>query len=133
MKNSKKNILKISAILFLIFQPLALAGQYDIKQMTSEVSRALNNRKNRYDELQTAKAAGQIGENGQGFVSPIKGGAQLASAENADRKIIYQAIVDQNGFGPGGLAQVQRAFADVQYEKARSGDYIESSGQWRQK
>ena len=60
--------------------------------------------------------------------------AQLVNAENSDRKVIYQTIVDQNGFGSGGLTQVERAFSDVQREKARSGDYVQSSsGQWQQK
>lgn len=129
-----KNILKISAILFLVFQPVVFAGQYDIKEMTPEVSRALENRKARYDQLQSAKAQGLIGENSQGLVTPLKGGADIAAAENADRGVIYKAIVDQNGFGPGGLPQVQKAFADVQHEKARTGDYVQSSsGEWKQK
>ena len=131
MKNS---LLKIFTILFLVFQPLALAGQYDIKKMTPEVSRALENRKGRYEKIQSAKAEGLLGENSQGLVTPLKGGSDLASDENSDRSVIYKAIVDQNGFGPSGLAQVQRTFADVQHEKARSGDYIQtSSGEWRRK
>lgn len=134
MKNFQKNILKISAVLFLALQPLAFAGQYDIKEMTPEVSRALENRKNRYSDLQSAKASGLVGENNQGLVSSLKGPTPLVSAENADRSVIYQAIVEQNGFGPGGLAQVQKAFADVQRDKARPGDFVQSSsGEWRQK
>lgn len=134
MKKNKMNIFKISAILFLVLQPLALAGQYDIKEMTPQVSRALAGRKSRYSDLQSAKASGLIGENNQGLVSSLKGPNPLVSAENQDRNAIYEAIVKQNGFGSGGLAQVQRAFADVQRDKAHSGDYVQSSsGEWRQK
>lgn len=130
----KFDFLKISAILFLVFQPVVLAGQYDIKEMTPEVSRAIENRKARYNDLQNAKAEGLIGENSQGLVSSMKGPTPLVSAENADRSVIYQAIVEQNGFGPGGLAKVQSAFADVQRDKARSGDYVQSSsGEWQKK
>ena len=94
----------------------------------------LENRKNRYSDLQSAKAAGQIGENNQGLVSPLKGGDPLAAAENENRLVVYQTIVEQNGFGPGGLEQVQRVFADVQREKARPGDYVQTpSGEWKQK
>ncbi len=134
MKNIQMSVLKIFAVLFLVLQPLVFAGQYDIKEMTPQVSRALENRKNRYNDLQSAKAAGLIGENSQGLISSLKGGADLAGAENADRNVIYKTIVDQNGFGPSGIQQVQQVFADVQREKARSGDYIQtSSGEWRQK
>ena len=134
MKNLKTKILKISAVLLLAFQPFVLAGSYDLKEMTPEVNRALENRKNRYSDLQSAKASGLIGENNQGLVSSLKGPTPLVSAENSDRSVIYQAIVEQNGFGPGGLAQVQQVFADVQREKARPGDFIQSSsGQWEQK
>jgi uncharacterized protein YdbL (DUF1318 family) len=120
---------------FVVFGALQLfAGQYDLKEMTPEVRQALANRQQRYDELQQLKASGQVGENNQGYVEALKGGGGLAGAENQDRRVIYNAIVSQNNFGPGGLAQVQRAFAEVQRDKARPGDYVQSaSGEWRQK
>ena len=110
------------------------AGQYDLKEMTPEVKQALANRQQRYEQLQQLKAAGDIGESNQGYVEALKGGASLAAAENQDRRVIYNAIVSQNSFGSGGLSQVQKTFADVQKDKARSGDYVQSaSGSWNPK
>ncbi len=121
--------------LVLGFSVSAFAGQYDIKEMTPSIKRAIENRQQRYDQLQQLKASGAAGEDNQGLVYALKpSAAGIASAENADRLVIYSAIVVQNGFGPSGLTQVQKAFADVQRDKARSGDFIQtSSGEWRQK
>jgi uncharacterized protein YdbL (DUF1318 family) len=58
----------------------------------------------------------------------------IVASENRDRKVIYQAIVDQNNLGAGGMAQVKLVFGDVQREKARSGDLIQlPSGEWVKK
>jgi uncharacterized protein YdbL (DUF1318 family) len=112
----------------------AFAGQYDLKEMTAEVKQALAGRQQRYDELQQLKASGQVGENNQGYVEALKGGGSIVTAENQDRRVIYNAIVSQNQFGPGGIAQVQKAFAEVQRDKARPGDYVQgASGEWKQK
>ena len=125
-------------LLLMILGPAAVsfAGSYDIKNMTPEVQQALTNRQQRYDELQRLKAAEEIGENNQGYTEVLKPGSAsaIAAAENADRRVIYKTIVQQNGFGPGGLEQVQKAFAEVQHEKARPGDFVQSSsGEWRRK
>lgn len=113
------------------------AAQYDIKIMTPEVQAAIQGRQQRYDMLQQMKAEGLIGESNQGYVSAIGASGAAASvvaAENADRQVIYSAIVEQNALGAAGMAQVQLAFAEVQREKARPGDHIQlSSGQWTQK
>ena len=86
---------------------LTFAGQnYDLKEITPAVQKALDGRKGRYAELQRLKSEGTIGENNQGSVKLLKdsGGAQgLADDENQDRETIYQAIVDQNDLGPGGI------------------------------
>ena len=127
---------------FLLFAVTVLPGfmeaaQYDIKIMTPEVQAAIQGRQQRYDLLQQMKAEGLIGESNQGYVSAIGASGAAASvvaAENADRQAIYSAIVEQNALGAAGMAQVQLAFAEVQREKARSGDHIQlASGQWTQK
>lgn len=134
MKNTMKQMLKVTAVLFLVFQPVVLAGQYDLKEMTPEVTRALENRKARFNDLLQAKSEGLIGENNQGLLSALKGGSSLVGAENQDRQVIYRAIVEQNGFGPQGLIQVQQVFAEEQRKRARPGDFIqEPSGEWRKK
>jgi uncharacterized protein YdbL (DUF1318 family) len=115
----------------------AWAAQYDIKEMTPDVQNALNNRSARYESLQSLKAAGQVGENSRGYVEALNGssaGSAVVSSENADRRIIYQAIVKQNALPSSALAQVEEAFAEVQRDKARPGDSIQMpSGQWKKK
>ncbi|MSR78170.1 MAG: DUF1318 domain-containing protein [Candidatus Omnitrophica bacterium] len=100
----------------------AFAATYDIKEMTPQVQQALHGRQGRYDELQSSKSSGTVGENNQGYVEVLKSegnASTIVSQENADRRTIYHAIVEQNHLGPSGLSQVELAFAEVQREKAR--------------
>lgn len=112
-----------------------LAAQYDIKTMTPEIQQALENRQNRYAELANLKAQGSIGENNRGYVESRNGSASsTVAAENADRGVIYQAIVDQNSLGPSGLSKVEAVFAEVQNEKAKPGEPVQlPSGEWTRK
>ncbi len=119
------------------FSQALAAANYDIKQMTPAIQQALSNRQARYMSIQDWKTQGVLGENNQGLVSMLKNhpeAASLAAAENLDRDVIYQAIVDQNGLGPVGLPKVRLAFSEVQHDKARPGDSIQlASGAWVQK
>ena len=114
-----------------------LAASYDLKDRTPAINQAFENRSSRYTEIQSLKASGSLGENNRGYLDVLNGSVPsrlVAEAENADRKVIYQAIVDQNQLGPQGLAQVETAFSEVQREKARPGDFIQlASGDWKQK
>jgi uncharacterized protein YdbL (DUF1318 family) len=108
-------------------------AKYSIKQMTPEVQSALNNRRDRFEQLRQLKHAGAVGENNHGYVEVLnkEGDAQsLASAENNDRRVIYQTIAEQNGL-QGALDTIETVFAQVQRDKADSGDKIQdSNGQW---
>jgi len=116
---------------------LDAAENYDIKQMTPAIDQALKNRQMRYREVQTQKIAGTIGEDNQGFLQVLReapGVPDLAASENADRQVIYQAIVDQNQLGAEGMAKVKEVFAEVQREKALPGEFIQlPSGDWIRK
>lgn len=132
----KFSILVWTAALIFSAAASSFAASYDIKQMTPEIKRAIENRQGRYEELQKLKSAGEVGENRQGYAEVLKGSgaSDLVRAENADRKLIYQAIVDQNGLGREGLAQVQQAFAEIRRDKAGSGEYFQDyKGSWLQK
>ncbi len=113
------------------------AAQYDIKEITPEIQKALSNRQARFGELQNWKSQGTIGETNQGFVKALKGipaAVSLTDEENKDRNVIYRAIVDQNQLGSSGFAKVKAVFADVQREKAKTGDYLQDlNGEWNQK
>ena len=115
----------------------AFAGSYDIKTMTPEIQQALSGRQNRYSDLQNLKSQGAIGENKSGYVEILNsapGGAATVNQENEDRRTLYRGIVDQNNLGAQGMSEVERVFAEVQRDKARPGDFIQSpSGQWTQK
>lgn len=117
--------------------PCGAAADYDFKDVTPEIKNALQNRQTRYYQLQTLKQEGVIGENNKGYVTALGGTAATASMtadENQDRRIIYEALAEQNKLGNTGLLEVQKAFAEVQREKAASGDMIQSpSGDWEKK
>ena len=108
-------------------------AKYSIKQMTPAVESALESRRNRFDQLAGFKAKGVIGENNQGYVEFLGGdnsAKALADAENNDRRIIYQTIAEQNDLKDA-IATIEKVFAQVQRDKAQSGDKIQAEdGQW---
>lgn len=113
------------------------AGTYDLKETTPAVQQALNHRQARYAELASQKTAGAIGEDNQGHVAQLGGGpdvAALVAEENADRDIIYRAIVEQNGLAPEAMATVQQVFGETQRARASAGERVqEPSGEWTTK
>ena len=108
-------------------------GKYSIKQMTPQVQEALDNRRNRFGILKQLKSQGSLGENDHGYVQVLKsqGNADsIAAAENNDRKVIYQTIAEQNGL-EGAIGTIESVFAQVQRDKAESGDQIQTeNGSW---
>ncbi len=112
------------------------ATEYNLKQMTPEVEEALLNRKARFDELESYKAKGIIGENNQGYVELLGDDAQardIVKVENKDRKTIYQTIAEQNGITDQ-IGDIGKVFAQVQHEKAEVGYKIQNSnGEWKEK
>lgn len=115
----------------------AQATPYDIKEMTPAIQQVLDARKARHSELRRLKSEGLLGEDNQGFVKVLADdpmAQELARAENTDRQVIYEAIVEQHQLGSEGLAQVKAAFAEVQREKAQAGVSIQlPSGEWVKK
>lgn len=128
----------ILTAVFLLFVSLnAQAAQYDIKQMTPEVSQAIANRQSRYDRIQALKSTGRIGENKSGYIEALDGFAEaqsLAEQENRDRKVIYQTIAEQNNLGAAGFNIIESVFAEVQREKTQPGESMQlPSGEWVKK
>ena len=127
-----------AALVLLTAASLCMAANYDFKQMTPEIQLALKGRQSRYHELQSLKQAGVIGENNKGYVTNLKDGdsaaGALAASENSDRRVIYEALAEQNKLGNTGLLEVQKAFAEVQDGKASPGERIQSAaGDWKRK
>lgn len=126
-----------ACVMVLALTSVVLAQGYDIKTMTPDVKAALEARKDRFSQLKELKAKGLVGENNRGYVQAFGGGADvtaLVNAENADRKAIYEAIVEQNELGGRALVTVESVFAGVQRDKAEPGEKIQSpSGSWMTK
>ncbi len=135
----KRYFLTVTGLLttMMLVLPLCFAGKYDLKKITPEIDRALKSRQARYARVQELKKSGVIGEDNRGFVATLRNDAKatdIASAENRDRRVIYQALVDQNALGPGGMAEVERVFAEVQRDKASPGENVQTpSGRWEKK
>jgi len=113
--------------------PVGADVKYSIKEMTPEVTAALENRRNRYEKLREIKSQGIIGENNRGYVELLvddQAAKTLLEAENKDRKVIYQTIADQNGL-TNALATIEKVFAQEQRERAQPGEKIQTEdGQW---
>lgn len=111
----------------------ARAGQYDIKEMTPTIQTALENRRDRYEVLERLKDAGKIGENNSGYIEVFSSDETVsttAQAENVDRRVIYTAIAEQNGLMDA-LQTIEKVFAEVQRNKAGSGQSIQlPGGEW---
>ena len=136
MKRFYTVLLSASLMLFSL-TPMGMSADYNFKKITPEIDQALKNRQARYSQLQNLKKEGLLGENNKGYVTDLKSNASassLAEAENRDRRIVYEALAEQNALGRTGLLEVQKAFAEVQQEKAASGDMVQSpSGNWEKK
>lgn len=90
--------------------------------------------KERLPQVLALKAKGLVGENNQGylqFVSAAKEQEDLVAAENADRRMAYEAIAKQQGT-PVDLVGKRRALQLV--EMAGPGEWLQNdAGQWYKK
>ena len=122
---------------FFIANTAGALASYELKTVTPEVDRAIAARQARYPDLQVLKAQGSVGENNRGYaeiIKPAAGAGDIVSAENQDRQTIYSTIAIQNNLGASGLGIVETVFAEVQRDKTRPGDWIQTpSGEWVQK
>lgn len=139
----RKFFLGLSVFLFVVGSsavgPRAVLAEarYDIREMTPQVKSALDSRRDRFDELRALKAQGVVGENNRGYVEVLSENPKaqgLVDAENKDRRLIYQAIVEQNNLAASDLATVENVFAQVQRDKANAGDKVQDpDGKWTTK
>ena len=123
----------LSTFLLLTLAGVSPGAQYEIKEMTPEVKAALENRRNRFDQLQAFEAQGVLGENNRGYVEVLQDNPEawaLVEVENKDRRIIYQTIAQQNNLTDA-LETIEKVFAEVQREKASPGEKIQrEDGRW---
>jgi uncharacterized protein YdbL (DUF1318 family) len=107
---------------------------------TPEVARASQSRRDRRPTVREWKNRGCIGETNQGFTVARPGDgcgsavAALISAENADRRVVYDAFMKENKVPATDLDRVYRAFAKARQERSRPNDWIQlESGEWTRK
>ena len=132
----KRNLHILLTSLVVLAAPLVASSahaQYELKEITPDVQSALENRKERYEQLSALKAQGVLGENNHGYVDVLKdegAASQVAFEENQDRKVIYTAVAEQNDI-TSSMDVIEKVFAQVQREKAKPGESIqEEDGQW---
>ena len=127
-------ILLILCLYAFCYVSLVCAGAYDIKELTPVVKEALDGRKARNDQMQSLKDKGIVGENNKGYVQLLvegQGGKGLVNAENHDRKVIYEAIVEQNNLDAEAIKAVEKVFAQERRDRAKPGEKIqEEAGNW---
>ena len=131
------NFILLGMMIGTVVSDVSAEAAYNIKTMTPQVERALENRRDRYNELSLLKARGAVGENNRGYLEVLDNSNSdakaAANAENADRKVVYETIAEQNGLSDE-MGTIEKVFAQVQRDKAQLGDMIQDeSGNWVKK
>jgi uncharacterized protein YdbL (DUF1318 family) len=111
-----------------------------IDTRSPEVRKAAESRRERRPALREWKSRGCIGETNQGLVLARQGEgcgpevAGLIRAENADRRVIYDAFMKENKIPASDKPRVDSAFAKARQERARPNDLVQQEdGQWVRK
>lgn len=120
----------------------AHAQNVNFNASSPEVEQIKARMANRFGQLQPFLDSGAVGLTADGLIAVRDANAapiaergkmnQLVSAENTDRKALYQAIANANN-QPGWAAQIQSTFAERWISQARSGWWYQSGGAWKQK
>ena len=108
-----------------------------IDNRSPEIVKATQARRERRPAIREWKTRGCIGETNQGMIVARPGdgcgpeAAALIRAENADRKVIYDAFMKDNNIAATDTVRVQNAFARARQERARANDWVQlENGQW---
>ncbi len=110
---------------------LIVTQAYAQEGLSAQVQAAVEGRKDRREKLLSLEGAGIIGENQQGLVEVKKPSSEaqaIVSAENADRKVIYQGVADKNGSSVDAVAGL---YAKRLQSDAPLGTPIETDGGWQ--
>ena len=127
-------IIALSVIAMVV--PSVFAGSYDLKEITPAVKQALENRQARYSQLQSLKQKGAVGEDNKGFVADLGRDPQAAAmvnSENRDRRIIYQALVDQNKLGSAGMTESKSFCRGSERQGFQRRVHQTPAGEWSRK
>ena len=120
----------------------AHAQNVDFNASSPQIEQIKARMASRFGELRPFLDSGAIGLTADGLIAVHDATAasladrarmnQLVSAENKDRKALYQAIADANN-QPGWAGQIQKTFAERWISQAQSGWWYQSGGGWKKK
>lgn len=120
----------------------AHAQNVDFNASSPQIEQIKARMASRFGELRPFLDSGAIGLTADGLITVHDANAasladrarmnQLVSAENKDRKALYQAIADANN-QPGWAGQIQKTFAERWISQAQSGWWYQSGGGWKKK
>ena len=120
----------------------AHAQNVDFNASSPQIEQIKARMASRFSELRPFLDSGAIGLTADGLIAVHDANAasladrarmnQLVSAENKDRKALYQAIADANN-QPGWAGQIQKTFAERWISQAQSGWWYQSGGGWKKK
>lgn len=105
---------------------LLLAFGFSLSALALDLSGAMT-------ALPAAKAAGQLGEQTDGYLGVVRPGgqaAEIARLINQARRAEYQKLASQNGIR---LSDVEVMAGKKAVEKTPPGQFIRIDGQWRRK
>lgn len=136
--------LELGSLLAWLAPAEAVAAEVDINVSTPAIRQLKASIKQRYPQLEPYYRQGALGENNDGYVEVREAGGldlkqraelqRLVSAENGDRKQLYQEIVKANNFGGEFVPQVAKLFANSWRKEAAPGTMIQdNNGGWRRK
>jgi len=128
--------------LLMAFAGMAFAQQPDMRINTPTISALQSSIKARFPQLSPFYDSGAVGftadgnivlRDASGVPLPQRGQVNsLIAAENNDRAALYREIARANGH-PEWEAQIRSTFSQRWMERARSGWWIQSGGNWTQK
>ena len=105
--------------------------------LSPEVQAAVNARRDRFAQLKSYKTKGWVGEDKEGTIAALGGGAEVQAfveAENRDRETIYRAKLKEKNLPAEAIATIRAAFAQEQRDRAEPGEKIQlPSGEWTAK
>lgn len=120
----------------------AHAQNVDFNASSPQIEQIKARMASRFGELRPFLDSGAVGLTADGLVAVHDANAasladrarmnQLVSAENKDRKALYQAIADANN-QPGWADKIQKTFAERWISQAQNGWWYQSGGAWKKK
>lgn len=116
----------------LVFMSVLLAGA--VVAFAQDLDSVRAQMRERLPQVDALKASGAIGEDNRGFLAVRDGGgnaAEIVAAENADRRVVYEAIAEQTGSTPEAVGRTRAKKIATQ---SAAGVWLEApDGEWYKK